>query len=464
MPLSLQLTPSKLVVALTFIAGCASPATQVLLVVDTDVPATLPFTLRARVMRGHEGGRRVTLQEWLRAPQGTNAGERFPASFTVIPGDGPRDGLVRVELEGESQGSVIRRTVNLQFVPRLRGATVRVFLSSRCVAPAMGCRTAGVSCTVQQLCEELGRTCGNDGACVVPETELEVNTADAGFDVRSIDTGVAVDASGPCGAYGQRCCPGASPCEGPLSCANGTCRRCTDSAEVCCNGADWLPNNTTCAMTMDPCKRAGTCTDGVCSPVANAPDGTDCGAGPDTCRPRRACVAGACTGFINAMNGTQCAAQNLAACEAARTCNNGACAPAARIAANTVCRPSGNSCELDARCGASGACPANPNRPDNFRPSATTHCCNGAEVSRASTRHCNVCNLGCSGACGSHNIGGTTQWFCTCTTTASCGGTRVCRTQTPNANTCSCDTMNSNCPAGTHCQMESFNPDPCVPN
>lgn len=403
-------------------AGCAVPATEILVVVDTDVPRELPFTLRVRVSKGLEAGRTVNVQEWERSTVG-DAGVMFPASFAVVPGDGPRDGFVHVEIEGLTQGAVLRRTLNVRFVPRLRGAMVRVVLTSRCLAPAMGCREQGSVCTIQQLCEEQGKTCGNDGACVAPETGLDTG-GDAGLDARPPPA---------CGAYGQPCCAVGPSCASPLSCASGVCRRCTDSAEACCNGADLLPNGTTCAMTMDPCRRSGTCTDGVCSAISNAPDGTPC------------------------------AAQNLAQCEAARTCQSGAC-PSVRIAANTVCRAATNACQLDARCGATGACPANATRPNNDRPAATTQCCGGVEVSRGNTNHCNVCGLNCSGACNQHTINGATQWLCSCTTTASCGGTRVCRTQTPNNNTCSCDSMNGNCPSGTHCQAENFNPDVCVPN
>lgn len=441
-----------------------------LVVVDTDVARTLPFTLRVRVMAGHEGGRRVNVQEWERARQGADAGVAFPASFAVVPGDGPRDGLARVELEGITQGSVIRRTVNVQFVPRLRGATVRVFLTSRCLTPATGCRATGAICTIQQLCEEQGQTCGNDGTCVAPETPVDTDP-DAGFDVRTpVDTGVVEDVATDiptvaCGAYGQPCCTSGEACGAPFTCVAGTCRRCPEGSEACCNEADPLPNGTTCAMTMDPCKRSGTCTDGVCASITDAPNGTDCGANAgDLCRPRRACMAGACTGFINAMNGTQCAARNAEACQNARTCAGGVCQPATRFAVGATCRASGGPCELAATCNATGACPANPNRPNNYRPTSTTQCCGGNELARSNDNNCNVCGNNCSGNCAAHNIDGTTQWLCTCTTTASCGGTRVCRTLTPNANTCSCDAMNSNCPSGSRCQAVSGNPDICVPN
>lgn len=437
-------------------ASCSIPATEILVVVDTDVPASLPFTLRVRVSKGLDAARAGDVREWQRASAGGDGGVMFPASFAVVPGDGPRDGFVRVEIEGQTQRAVLKRTLNLRFVPRLRGAMVRVVLTSRCLAPAMGCRAGTSVCTIQELCEQQGQTCGNDGTCVAPEAPLETD-GDAGLDARPPPA---------CGAYGQPCCAVGPQCSTPLSCTNGTCRRCTDSEERCCNGADLLPNGTTCAISMDPCKRSGTCTDGVCSAIADAPDGTDCGANSNTadvCRPRRACVSGACTGFINAADGTPCAERNLAQCEAERTCRSGTC-PSVRVAPNTVCRYSTNACQLDARCGASGPCPANPNRPDNFRPSATTQCCGGAELSRSDARNCNVCGLACSGPCNQHTINGVTQWLCACTTTASCGGTRVCRTQTPNANTCSCDSMNGNCPSGSHCQVENFNPDVCVPN
>ena len=460
-------------------SACVYPATEALVTIDTDVPLSESMTITVRVFRGRDGGRTIMAYRWSRIGPDAgriDGGAVLPATFAIIPGDYQTDGVVRLEVEGEVGRARLRRTSVFTLIPRTT-ARIPIFLNARCAAPAVGC---GVSpCVVQQLCEERGQTCGNNGQCVSIETRL------------NLDGGITGDIVGApaCGAYAQTCCNIGTPCPGGLSCVSGTCRRCTDPMEVCCNRDALLPNGTECAMTSDPCRLAGVCTDGVCAAVTNAPDGTqcaaasgpctmpsvcmtgtctpqlvmngtDCGANADVCRPRRACQGGACTGFINAMTGTTCGSANPATCRAAPNCAGGVCQPAGPIANGTVCRAPRDRCELNATC-SGGTCDANPSRGNNTAVDGTTICCGGNEVSRGDPNNCNICGLRCgSGNCVREAIDGG-QYYCTCSGTAQCSP-RICRVgQSSFNNRCACEN-NAECPTG-NCVNVSFAPNYCAP-
>ncbi|MDP3218189.1 MAG: hypothetical protein Q8S73_29050, partial [Deltaproteobacteria bacterium] len=246
--------------------ACESPATGVLVVIGTDLDPALPLTVTARLTRGLDGGDGRVAGPWTRVAPGAEAvdgGVTLPLSFGVVPGENPVDEPVGVVVEGVAGGVTLRRRAVFTFVPRQTGV-LRVFLTQRCAEPAEGCVEA-VRCTVQQRCEEQGLTCGNDGLCVAIRAPLS-GDPDASFG--------DLAPTAACGAYGERCCPLGPACAGANTCVEGTCRRCADPGQRCCDGERLRPNGAVCAPTADPCRAPGTCTDGLCGAVADAPDGT----------------------------------------------------------------------------------------------------------------------------------------------------------------------------------------------
>jgi hypothetical protein len=187
--------------ALTGVAissSCASPATEVTMVVDTDAPPRRPMSLVARARRfSPDGGA---------ADSGpTAAGSSFeerivrariPGSFTVVP-SGDRRAEVELELLSDVGAGAtaaepsmqLRRRVRFRFVPN-SSQMVRVVLSLRCGERSAGCASVPADqCTVERVCEERGLTCGERGRCVPIETpvvprppegaELDVSSNDA---------------------------------------------------------------------------------------------------------------------------------------------------------------------------------------------------------------------------------------------------------------------------------------------
>jgi hypothetical protein len=183
--------------SLLLLAHCRYTATEILVVVDTDVPRERGLTMEARVQRlgasALDGGER----RWIRG--NVDGGVSFPASFGVVPGDGPRDERVVMVIEARLASSgtndpprTIRRTARFGFTPRT-GQVVPIFLPLQCANLTTGCTEVDASeCTVSQRCEEQGLTCGDRGRC----TEIDVTpvTPPPGVDVLTLPT---ADASAP---------------------------------------------------------------------------------------------------------------------------------------------------------------------------------------------------------------------------------------------------------------------------
>ncbi len=162
--------------------GCETPATGVLVVVGTDLDPSLPLTVSARLSRGLDGGEERLAGPWTRVASDAEAvdgGVTLPLSFGVVPGENPVDEPVSVLVEGVVGDVTLRRRAAFTFVARRTGV-LRVFLTQRCAEPATGC-VEPVRCTVQQLCEDQGLTCGNDGTCVAVRVPLS-DDPDASFD------------------------------------------------------------------------------------------------------------------------------------------------------------------------------------------------------------------------------------------------------------------------------------------
>lgn len=250
-------------------ARCA-PATEVLLTIDTDVPASLPLALTARLSRGNGPSAHPSLRSWQRSPS-NDAGLALPASFAAVPGDGPEDGPVFLELEAAVEGVALRRRATFHFVPR-RAMHLALFLSTRCLAPTAGC--AAEPCTLLRRCEERGLTCGSEGDCIPVESALRGEPG----------AGASRDAT-PCGAYGDPCCYVGDLCAAPLSCVAGRCQRCVDPQEACCAGPELRAEGSACA--------GGLCHAGACEALATPAGLTATSPSQGTLQVRWNAVAGA---------------------------------------------------------------------------------------------------------------------------------------------------------------------------
>ncbi len=156
-------------------AGCTYPATEVLIALDTDVPAVRTLIIHVAVLRGDTApvsGVTTDSVSWVRGSQPKQI--TLPATFAVVPDQGqPQDGLVTLVVEGEvtamdpkTPAVRISRTARFAFVPH-RTMHIPIFLPLRCHELADGCTSVPMDqCTVTARCEEQGLTCGNEGTCV----------------------------------------------------------------------------------------------------------------------------------------------------------------------------------------------------------------------------------------------------------------------------------------------------------
>jgi hypothetical protein len=300
-------------------SGCRTPATEVLVVLDSDAPSRRPLRVRASVSAQ---GRDASASAWVFGA----AGSALPASFGTVPplGVGPEE-MVVLELDAElgavREGEVAirwRRTLRYAFV-RGRRTRVRVLLTPRCAMPVSGCPTgSGEACTLSMLCESRGQTCGDDGTCVPREvvpTPVD-DDADLPREVRdaTVVDGVALDAR-------------TSPVDGSMDAGEGGVDgSIPDAAEAC------VP---ACAdRTCGPDGCGGAC--GSCPARANSR--AECaGAGRCvlTCEPGFADCNGLDTdGCEVALGGDAHCARCGDACVGGAVCRGGRC----------VLPPAGDSC------------------------------------------------------------------------------------------------------------------------
>jgi hypothetical protein len=303
------------------LAGCVSPATQVLVVLDTDAPTDQRLELRATVVREGSSARGAT-RSWVR--EATAPTLALPASFAVVPAEGGERGE-RVTLfvdatlhDGPGMALSFRRAASFAFRPG-ESWTLRMFIATSCLSPATGCMTPG-DCTVARRCDEQGLTCGDEGRCVPREATLvptdrdvvlvrasdvqvsrmrDVIVMDAtAMDATAMDATLARDATtarcsgltdcsgvcvdtrtdvSHCGACGNACTGGRVCVAGACVCRAGR----SDCSGVC------LATGAACSAGVGACMRAGTVEcDGAataCNAVPAAPTMEVCNGADDNC-------------------------------------------------------------------------------------------------------------------------------------------------------------------------------------
>jgi hypothetical protein len=397
-----------LLLALAAVASCTYRATEVLVIVDTDIPVSQQLALRITSRRGAATITSATPPDRSFVVGPGDAGAGLPASFAIVPHEGdPLDSLVTLRVEAQSGAIALRRTARFRFTPR-EPTTVRIFLTLRCASAVSGCTHAS-PCTQQDLCEEHGEACGPEGLCVpivtmttplgdggsprmdaqIPRDTADVRDAvvptDTHTTIDASDTNVAIDASdsiapvdvgtpmdvGGCAAgermCGTQCIPSGSCC-GDGECSSG--RTCSGGTCVCAPGTHdcggTCISNASCCGDGD-CGSDRVCSGGSCVCVAGMRDcggvcianGSCCGDGD--CAAGRTCAGGACVcasgtrdcGGVCIPSGNCCGDGD---CGASRTCSGGACVCVAGTRdCGGVCIPSGNCCS-DGECGANHVC------------------------------------------------------------------------------------------------------------
>ncbi len=161
--------------------ACVYPPTEVIVVLDSDVPLTRSLTITARVS-GAAGGSGTNVS-WIR---GGASGIRLPATFGVLPARGAApDEEVTLRIDAhigdggpDAPAQTIHRTARFSFQAQ-QPTLLRIFLSLSCAALTTGCVSSPpAACTVSARCEEMGQTCGNEGRCTDPRVTPQPTDGD----------------------------------------------------------------------------------------------------------------------------------------------------------------------------------------------------------------------------------------------------------------------------------------------
>ncbi len=188
------------------IGSCRPPLTQMLLVIDTDIPTCRLADIHLRCGYNWDG---AAADSGLTCDypfhRGSSSAEiQLPGSLGFTANERlPNDPLTLVIDDSNGPIPTLRRTVRVHFVQRQTTRLV-VRLANACLArgtttASHPCPTGLAICTLSQSCEAAGLTCGNDGRCRsvdVLESELEFG-GDAGLPDSSADDAAScfVDAS-----------------------------------------------------------------------------------------------------------------------------------------------------------------------------------------------------------------------------------------------------------------------------
>ncbi len=341
---------------MVLLTSCLSPATQIVFSVDTDIPIDVSGVLRVTVDWPSDAGPSTREFRWARGPftaliaadAGIDGGllgtTMFPTSFSVVPNPArnERSFVAVIELLLDN-GITVRRRFARTLSLHVR-QNVDVFLAARCLDPTTGCQNE--PCTRQQLCEENGQTCGENGECVTPET-LTRTELDAGPD--------GSRRPAECGRFAQGCCLYGARCRDQLTCsASGVCLRCPPGSEACCDGPTLRADGTACGMPAESCLTGGQCAQGVCMPGGVAPNGTVCGRSDNPCVSASVCTDGVCTAPLPRPDGTVCS-PTMDPCLVPGVCMAGVCNPPQPQPDGMICERAMDPCHTDGIC-MLGAC------------------------------------------------------------------------------------------------------------
>ncbi len=179
------------VMAAAALGSCRPGRTQLLVVLDTDIPDCRLSDIHLRCAYNWDPsmGEPTSLTCDYPFHRGqSSATIRLPGSFGVTANEMILDQPVTLVIDDSNPGVTppLRRIVSVNFVPHeTRQLVVRLTAACAASAPVSAthpCAAGQTSCTLSQSCEAQGMTCGNEGTCrsiVVPASELE--SGDAGL-------------------------------------------------------------------------------------------------------------------------------------------------------------------------------------------------------------------------------------------------------------------------------------------
>lgn len=271
------------------VAGCSQPATQLIVVVDTDYDVPSELDEISVAVTGPRGMR-------LAETEPLDGSESLPLTLAVVPESLDALGPIQVEATGRRDGSIlVRREARVTLV-REQTLTVLLHLLRDC---------EGVSCPTDETCG--GNGCESIDVPVFPWTGrpprigedagsgfdggVDAGTPDTGLDGGPRDVGIPGDTGPGCSVTG---CDDSNPCTDDVCNVDGTCSR-TNNAVACdddvfCNGLDTCGGGSCSVHAGDPC--TGT----TCDEAANLCRG--CSAAG--CPARMDGAWGACGGFPDA--------------------------------------------------------------------------------------------------------------------------------------------------------------------
>lgn len=233
---------------LALLSGCDAPATQLVVLVDTDLAVNEELAgVSVVVLDG--AGQEVSAQDFALADDGATPGPAsfaMPLSFAVVPvGDDPsRRVTVQVSGLAPSGSTIVSRRAVTGFIEEEQ-LLLPMFLSSAC---------RDVTCPAEQTCTERG--CVDER--VPPQSLPAVRPGD---EVR-LDSAIAPRDGGPDGARADAgTCDEVVPCNGACACATGCC-------EMTCESSPCSPscgNGDTCSIVTGPEAEANvTCMRSTC--------------------------------------------------------------------------------------------------------------------------------------------------------------------------------------------------------
>jgi hypothetical protein len=444
---------------LALAAGCADSLTEIVVVVDSDLP--VPMRMDEVIVRA--SGPQEVPKSARAALTGPSA-SILPLTVGLVPKDG-RAGPVTIRASARRAGAdVVATEVRTSFVQGRR-LVVRLSLLSSCVTVAPTCGA--------------GQTC-RDGRCVdatvdpstLPPFTGEVPRPDMGPPDAAAQDGAPSDGDTPdggaCTADAQ--CDDRDACNGRERCVEGRCLPgaplvCADdfdcTADACdpASGCRFTPMDARC--TAGPggrCDPASGCQYAIC-------DATTCTAGPcqtaacegalcvrtSTCAAGQACCGGACVA-AGCDDGNECTADR---CEAA------GCVNEPRTGASCS---DGNACTTGDACGGDGVCRGGAARSCDDGNVCTDDVCDPARgcANTPNARSCDdgdPCTVGDRCAAGRCEPGGP------------CNDGVDCTVDACTASGCSFTPMNSRCtamPGGTcsatsGCQYPTCSSATCSP-
>ena len=162
--------------AVAVLGGCTYGATEVVVTLDTNAPIDRTLAIDAVVstsvsMPGMPSSSQSESM-WIRG--GAIGTAVLPGSFAVTPGSADPNSVVTLTITASlAAGSSGEPEVEFRRIARFgfaehQSTAFGVYLNVACGTVTTGCANPSTTCTLAQLCEDQGLTCGDDATCASP--------------------------------------------------------------------------------------------------------------------------------------------------------------------------------------------------------------------------------------------------------------------------------------------------------